>query len=454
MVAEPQYPVDDVFQILRACNAAEPLQPGDPRWHDFSKIRHARVLTRLRRLFPIEPAQTEFHHRLICGHRGCGKSTDLLRFKEWADQQGFAADRSEVNVHFGQIQLEFSDFFLLASTVAESALTQLNKPLPEKAVRPIVEWFAEVTREERKERSSELSAEAGGQLGGSLPFGLGKLMAKFTSAIKAGSSQATIVRQQMRNFPDQLIDRTNELLKQANRQLAELGRDRGLIVIFDNLDRYEPEQIGQVLLRGSTLLQRLGCHALYTMPIDLAYNPRFGPLRDAHGEPINIPMISLRRPSDHWHATVADSPYDEGAVSEMLEALKKRINVERLFETPDDARRLVKFSGGCVRDLMHLVTLSFEMSEGDRLTSAGVGEAIDTLRADYMRELSQADYDRLGEIAARKPVERDEQTLTLLFNRHALEYYDSHQVWMDVHPIVVEIDEFQEAFRRHRRVVP
>ena len=68
----------------------------------------------------------------------------------------------------------------------------------------------------------------------------------FASAIKAGSSHATTVRQQMRNYPDQLIDRTNGLLKQANRQLADLGHDGGLIVIFDNLDRYEPEQMDRL----------------------------------------------------------------------------------------------------------------------------------------------------------------------------------------------------------------
>jgi hypothetical protein len=454
MNPEPQYPIRDVHQILRACNAAEPLRPGDQRWYDLAPLRHARVLTRLEKVFRATPAESEFHHRLIYGHRGCGKSTDLLSFKQWADANGFCAQHTEVNVHFGQIRLEFSDLFLLAASVAESAVRELGQPLPAGAVRPIVEWFAEVTKEQREQRTSELSAEAGGQLGGSLPFGLGKLVAKFASATKAGSSHSEVVRQQMRNYPDQLIDRTNALLRQANDLCTQSGRTRGLIVLFDNLDRYNPEEISEVLLRGASLLQRLGCHAMYTIPIDLAYNPRVGPSRDAHGQPIMIPMISLRHRGSPWENTVVESPYDEGAVAQMEQALGKRIATEVLFENSADARRVVRFCGGCIRDLMHIITLTYEMSEGDRLTSAGVDKAIRALRADYVRELSEEDYQRLGQIAANHAVPRDERTLKLLFNRQALEYCDGDHVWMDVHPIVVEIDEFQTAYRKHRTILP
>ncbi len=43
------------------------------------------------------------------------------------------------------------------------------------------------------------------------------------------------------------------------------------------------------------------------------------------------------------------------------------------------------------------------------------------------------------------------ETLRLLYNRWALEYYDDQGgVWLDVHPLVIEIDEFQDAYRRRR----
>ena len=133
----------------------------------------------------------------------------------------------------------------------------------------------------------------------------------------------------------------------------------------------------------------------------------------------------------------------------MMDALGLRVSVEDLFEDGQDAETLVRMSGGCVRDLIHLITLSYEMSEGDRLTTQGVGEAVQEMRAEYARQLSDADYERLAQIAARRSVPRDKQTLELLMYRRALEYYDrGGKVWLDVHPLIVEIDRFQDAYRR------
>jgi hypothetical protein len=449
----PEFPVSDPRLVVRACNAAEPLPPGDKRWHDFRRFRHTRVVKRLQKVFQGFPEHGDFHHRVLCGHRGCGKSTELLQFKEWADANGFHCERLEVDVQFGHIDLEFSDFFLMAATAAESALARLELPIPNDALKPIVAWFADVTTEEKQTRKSELSAEAEAQLGGKLPFGLGKLAAKFASALKLGSEQAKTVRQQMRNYPDSLIDATNALLKTANETLAEAGRNRGLVLLFDNLDRYDPALIADVLLKGSSLLRHLGGHAIYTIPVDLEYNPVTGPPRDAFGQPVMLPMIALRSPQSSWRETVAGSAFEDDAVADVLAALNRRIVVDQLFENPDDAQLLVKMSGGCVRDLMHLVTVSYEMSDEETLSGDGVQQAIRELRATHVRELSTEEYDRLGLIAARKPVPRDKLTNRLLYFRWALEYYDESldgKVWLDVHPLIVEIEEFRHAYDQHR----
>lgn len=293
---------------------------------------------------------------------------------------------------------------------------------------------------------SELAVEAEAQLGGKLPLGLGKLVAKFSSGIKAGASHATTARQQMRRYPDRLIDLTNALLEDATRRLQET-KPGGLVLLFDNLDRYDADEINKVLIRGSNLLRRLGCHALFTIPVDLEYNPRWGPLRDAYGQPVVLPMIPLRHAGDSWGQNVANSQHERAAVEGLRAALAKRVAIEDVFVQPPDSEVLVRMSGGCIRDLMHLMTLSYEMSDGEKLSTRGVHRAVAELRATHARELEQADYDRLADIAAWRAVPRDELTLRLLYNRWALEYYDERgDVWLDVHPLVIEIKEFQRAY--------
>ena len=140
----------------------------------------------------------------------------------------------------------------------------------------------------------------------------------------------------------------------------------------------------------------------------------------------------------------------------MRVALSKRLNVETLFENPDDADLLVKMSGGCLRDLMHLVSLAFEFREegAPQLTSIAVTKGIRRMRATYKRRLNSDHYARLAYIARHKQMRPEtdakiawEQKNQLLFHRDALEYLDEDDSpWLDVHPIIVDTEEFQNAY--------
>jgi hypothetical protein len=225
------YPVKDINLVLRACNPAEPLPAGDQRWYDFKALRGGSVVEEMQRILGAPPAEGDFHHKLLCGHRGSGKSTELLHLKEWSDTNGFLTVRVEVDVQLGQIALEFSDLYLLTAMAVEEAMQAFGTPLPRDKVRQVIKWFAEVTREDKETVRSELAIEAGAQLDAGIPL-LGKLFAKFSSAVKAGSDHAQTVRQRLRNFPDTLVDLTNDLLEAANESLQEKGRQRGLLLLF------------------------------------------------------------------------------------------------------------------------------------------------------------------------------------------------------------------------------
>ena len=70
MVEHPDYPVRDINLVLRACNPAEPLPPGDKRWYDFKDLRGGSVVEEMLRILSATPAEGAFHHRILCGHRG------------------------------------------------------------------------------------------------------------------------------------------------------------------------------------------------------------------------------------------------------------------------------------------------------------------------------------------------------------------------------------------------
>jgi hypothetical protein len=282
-------------------------------------------------------------------------------------------------------------------------------------------------------------------------------MAKFSAGVKAASSHAISTRQTIRNYPDTLIDLTNDLLETANEILQKNGRERGLLLLFDNLDRYSPDHIDRVLFRGNELVRRLKSHALFTIPISLEYDAPSGATQDCFGFSMVLPMLAVRNKVHSWADTVAASPYDDAAVAKMREALARRMDLN-LFAEASDVDLLVKTSGGCMRDLLHLVTLAFTNTDDEKcLTPDSVREAIRTMRASYLRKLTPGEYAKLAAIARTKKLATDEseaevkENRRLLFNRFALEYLDNDgSPWVDVHPVVIETEEFRRAYSTNR----
>ncbi len=454
MTSDPQYPVKDLEWVYHACSADESLPPGDPRWHDFSALRGGNVLTELGVILKSQTLPGKYHHRILCGHRGCGKSTELRSLKKWADENGFLTIWIEVDLYFGLAALQFSDLYLLAAESVARAMDEFGSPLPADKLERVVQWFAKVTQEDAEDIRSELKIEAGAKTSSAFSQVLGGLFAHFSAGVKAGSEHHSRVRMDMRQAPNVLIDLTNDLLVRAQQQLRERGRPHGLLLLFDNLDRFEPEAIKTLLLEGSTLIRELACHAVFTMPINLHYGPD-SPYQDSYGGPATIlPMLALRSPDAAWAESVNGSPFVKKAVDEMVKALNRRIEVRTLFAKPSDARLLVKMSGGCIRELLHLVNLAYQKSftsldaPVQRLTARGVRRAIEEYRGYQTAGLLVDDYQRLAAVARRDPGSQtlDDSMLQLLRRRIAFRYSNGKEQWLDVHPLVIETEGFQRAF--------
>ena len=175
----PGYPVDDIRWILHACAANEALPAGDPRYHDFTELRGgSSVVTELADTLEQHCAQSdgkgqknEYHHQILCGHRGAGKSTELLALRDWANRNGFLSIWMDMETYFGSGELHYSDFFLIAAEQVVLAMKEEAKsPLSDNELESVREWFYEVTLEEKDKDKSTLNEEAGAKVKGGIPI--------------------------------------------------------------------------------------------------------------------------------------------------------------------------------------------------------------------------------------------------------------------------------------------
>jgi hypothetical protein len=102
---------DLITKIYNSFNPFEPLQPGDPAYVNCSEVRgKENIFQEIGRRIILSQERT---CQLYTGHRGVGKSTELLRLKDYLERNGcfvvyFGAtegDIDEQDAHYTDIIL-------------------------------------------------------------------------------------------------------------------------------------------------------------------------------------------------------------------------------------------------------------------------------------------------------------------------------------------------------------
>ncbi len=427
-----------IIEAIGRCNPDEPLNPGDPRWCDFDPARGTNLHDRITRRLRGAEAERKYSHIAVAGHRGCGKSTELARVMDRAKAEGYLPLYAVVNEQADPNEIGFGDLFLLMLRLLDEAFDSDKKlrPLPDKAVKIVTDWFQEVTHIEQREveRVIAFSGEAG--LGINTP--LGKLLSGLSLLRKTTGKQREEIKQAVEKYPDQLRQNLNLLLAES-RKISNRAYPRGIIFILDNLDRYPPEMISRAVLTNADLLNGVDAHTIFVLPISLLYNPPGETVEDRY-EPESLPMLPVY-PRGNYYSI------QEKSITALLNAIYLRVD-KSLFADPSIAVRLAHLSGGCPRDLLRLLKEAL-LESTNAIDERAVNRAASLVRGEMARKLTLRHYDLLAKTHIENTINPDEDGRFLLYRRAALEY--EAERWIGVHPLLWETPEFKASLDTLRR---
>ncbi|MCB9542277.1 MAG: hypothetical protein H6703_07510 [Myxococcales bacterium] len=424
-------------EATAALDFVHPLMSGDPRWRDLSPARGGDVGRTVKRYLTRARPQ-QFQHVVFASHRGAGKSTELFRLAHDVADRFFCL-YLEANVEMDPNTIEMEDLLLVLARAVEEKLREAGHPLDAKALERVNGWFRQVIETTEVGREYTGSVETTAKGGFEIPF-LTSVLAKVNALFKVESKHRSEVKDVLRQYPGTLMESVNLLLDAAN---AALGGRRQLLVIIDNLDRYNPKVIDELLVRGGDRFRELRAHLILTPPISLVYRPETGALADYFRVEI-MPSVRLRGPTDPPRALNGQGP------TLLLEALGKRIDLDALVPEPAVRDRIVLASGGSIRELLEVTADATLVADGEHLAAPDVERAL-RRRRDRMRDNINFNgwLDTLVHIARTGQISNEDSYLLVLHHRLAFKY--NEEGWYGVHPLVYDIPEFADALARREK---
>ncbi|MEA5569424.1 ATP-binding protein, partial [Anabaena sp. UHCC 0399] len=383
--------------------------------------------------------------QLYAGHRGAGKSTELLRLQKFLDEAGcfvvyFPSDEEDIDPEDAQ----YTDILLACTRHLLEGLKDTVKPVS------LLNWLNNRWQDLKDFALTEVSLESLSVEAQISQF------AKITANLRTEPSQRQKIRERVNPHTVTLIEALNEFIKDAKNHLPS-GYSQ-LVLIADNLDRIVPipQEDGrsnhdQIFIDRSEQLQALDCHLVYTVPISLLYSNRAADVANIYGNTQVLPMIMVQTPENQ--------PYQRG-IEKVKEILQKRLSlidptlsVVDMFEQRKTVEKLCLMSGGHVRNLLLLMKEAIKYTSSLPIPNRAVQRSISELRNTYRNTVFSNEWEALAKVYQSKQIENDQLYRGLLFNRCVLEYRylngdGESQIWYDIHPLIKGIKEFQDTYNQ------
>jgi len=425
--------LDDIYN---AFDPFRPLLPGDPFYVDCHAVRGNDDI--LRELGKKIERSNKPTCQIYTGHRGVGKSTELLRLRADLESKGIKVVYFAADDDIDEEDAQYTDVLLSCTRhILEDLQNQANPS-------PLTNWL--------KSRWQSLKDLALTEI----KFDDLKIeqqvsqFAKLTATLRQVPSTRQKIREQIDIHSISLIEALNEFIQEATQKLAT----KKLVVIVDNLDRIVPSPRGEgrtnhdeIFIDRSNQLRGLECHVIYTVPISLVYSNRASVLRDNYGDCQVLPMLMVhQRNGDVYADGIAKV---KELIHQRIAQFAQNVTLEQdIFDAAGTVDQLCLMSGGHLRELMQLIQGSLDWTDTLPIPASALRRAIARARNTYRDTVDEGDWEKLAAVFKTKRIANDDDYRNLLFKRCVLEYRYTDTKgemirWHDIHPLLRGVEELQ-----------
>jgi hypothetical protein len=348
------------------------------------------------------------------GHRGCGKTTELLHILSHPEiQQKFWPVNFSVREETDIVDLDFRDVLLAIGGRMYRAYRRAGGEIPDRLMKELNSWRGRVEQEVKTVLSGQSSYEFGANLD-----------AFFINAgMKMKMEPKT--RIELRQVFDKDI---SGLISVINTIAAAIqAKERRIpLLLIDDMDKPDLDKATAIFHDQREIMMQPNCAIVYTVSSALFYSKEFDAIRD---QAIFLPNINLHHRQE-----------PERHVMEGYETLR-RFTYVRMDKSLIDDQALedaITYSGGVFREMARLMRAAIGRARrrgSARVEGGDIEWSATEIRNEYRRILDKNDLLYLRKIHEHNRLEYHDRLRPLMQLLAILEYRDSEN-WCDVHPVL------------------
>jgi len=399
-------------------------------WQDTDEVRETvvipTIIEKLKQSVTKKPIKI-----LFCGHRGCGKSTELNRISRKMKNQFEIVSESIERYPLHAIDHRLVLYFC-AEILLETA-ERIELDLQDREKDTLLGWFDEKSIQDVREQGYNVDVHTGAGI-------------KILNLIKAGFSgkifRASETREQSLKFVLDRMDRYMDGLFVISEKIRQKTK-KPLLLIIENLDKINNlEQGRKIFIENSKIFGNLPFHAIFTFPIGLWLDPKSNLTAD-YDNPEILPMIPVNPPP----SIIEQGEQKAEKGRDCLRSLfYKRVEQSEDLIDSEPLDLLIVKSGGVLRDFSYLIRESCilaQITKSDKIQKNHVEMILNKLQQQYETFLGEFEefkvsdiLDQINQFRKGPLVGADHTEIFkhLLQNLCILEY--NGERWHDLHPLI------------------
>ena len=368
---------------------------------------------------------------LLMGHRGCGKSTELNVLSRRFQNEGFPVHTVQCAKELDMTRPFYSDLMILMGDALIEIAKEINCEIDKNLLNDLVHYWDNIT--EIKDRIEQYDLSATG--GAGIPSLLEKILGLFLD-VKGSVRLSEGVRE---TYEKRIDDRLGEWISILNKIADSISTatQKQPIIIFEELDKLADidaeqetkDKSWELFFARPSALASFSFPIIFTFPIALSYEPRFGALKGYFHEKF-FPMIKV--------TSIENKKFEDGYKA--IRAIIEKRADENLFDKNVEDFMIEK-TGGALRDLFDAIRQSATYASRRKADSISMDDAVlalEEIQSEITRRIEKKDYDFLKDIynGNRRGISDRKALLGMLLAGVVLEYNGTR--WCNLHPLVAD----------------